>query len=134
MANPVPDIKGSNPGTNQLQGTDGVLKTERVPDIFIPLNAVLITAETTLWTPTAGKFFRLLGYNLSYGVVAGPVSLRNSLAGTITLIIPNQALNVPIQDKLGNGFLGLFPNSVLTAIGTATQTLTGYIYGVEEAF
>lgn len=105
----------------------------RSPNIFVPLNAVSIAAEATIWTPASGKRFRLMGYVLETGTVGGNVLLKDNTAGTTKLIIPFGAANGVIQGPpMGNGILSAAANNVLTATGTATQTLSGYVFGTEE--
>lgn len=104
----------------------------RTPNIWIPLAAVGIAAETTIWIPGAGKKFRLMGYCLESGTVGGNVTLKDNTAGTTKLVIPFGAANGVIVDSFGNGILSAAANNVLTATGTATQTLSGYVYGTEE--
>lgn len=105
---------------------------QRTPVIFKPLAAVSMTAEITIWTPAAGKKFRLMGYCLESGTLGGNVTLKDNTAGTTILIVPFGAANGVINDSFGNGILSAAANNVLTAIGAATQTLSGYVYGTEE--
>lgn len=112
-----------------LPGWDRV----RTPTKFISLNAVAITSETTVWTPAAGKKFRLMGFALAQGTVSGGVTLKDNTAGTTILILPsNTAGAVLISPSMGNGILSATANNVLTATGIATETLTGYLFGTEE--
>jgi len=105
----------------------------RTPSVFKPLSAVVITAETTIWTPAAGKKFRLMGFQLTQGVVTGAVTLRDNTAGSTIYIIPPHTIAVSIPTvNLGNGILSAAANNVLTAQGASTETLTGTIWGMEE--
>lgn len=105
----------------------------RSPNTFKNVSAVLITAEATVWTPTAGKKFRLIGYCLTQGVVTGAITLKDNTAGTTILIIPQNTLGASQCTTLGtNGILSATINNVLTATGAATETITGYFYGTEE--
>lgn len=105
----------------------------RSPSAFKNVNAVLVTAESTVWTPAAGKKFRLIGYCLTQGVVTGAVTLKDNTAGTTILIIPQNTIGVSQCGSLGtNGILSAAINNVLTATGAATETITGYFYGTEE--
>lgn len=106
---------------------------QRTPNKFIPLSAVSIAAEATLWTPAAGKKFRLMGYQLTSGTVGGNVTLKDNTAGTTITILPFGAAAQPLTAPvLANGYLSLAANNVLTATGTATQTISGYLFGCEE--
>lgn len=105
----------------------------RTPFVFKSLSAVLITAETTIWTPAAGKKFRLMGFMLTQGVIAGAITLRDNTAGTTILIIPQNTVGVVlISPPMGNGILSAAANNVLTAQGAATETITGFVFGTEE--
>lgn len=104
----------------------------RTPNVFKPLAAVSVAAEITIWTPTSGKKFRLMGFSLSTGVVAGNITLKDNTAGTTIFVIPAAIANTPIVVNLGNGILSAAANNVLTATGSATETLSGTIWGTEE--
>lgn len=105
----------------------------RTAPTYKNLSAVLITAETTIWTPAAGKKFRLMGYCVTQGVVTGAITLKDNTAGTTILIIPQNTLGQSQCASLSvNGILSATANNVLTATGAATETITGYIFGTEE--
>jgi hypothetical protein len=105
----------------------------RAPTVFKTLNAVAITTETTIWTPAAGKKFRLMGYVLSGGTVMGNVILRDNTAGAIINIAPIGTIGAVVTTPdLGNGVLSAAANNVLTATGASTQTLSGFVFGTEE--
>lgn len=106
---------------------------QRIPSVFKNLSAVVITSETTIWTPAAGKKFRLMGYCLSQGVATGAVTLKDNTAGTTILILPANTIGVAFCSNFnGNGILSAAINNVLTATGASTETLTGYLFGTEE--
>ena len=103
------------------------------PTVFKPLSAVVVTAETTVWTPATGKKFRLMGYAITQGVVTGAVTLKDGTAGTTILIIPPNTIGVvQLSPNLGAGILSATVNKVLTATGASTETVTGYLFGTEE--
>lgn len=105
----------------------------RNPNVFKSLSAVVVTAETTIWTPAAGKKFRLMGYILSQGVATGAVTLKDNTAGSTIHIIPQNTIGVYIVSPgFGNGQLSAAANNVLTATGASTETLTGMVFGTEE--
>lgn len=120
-------------GNYQMVFNGQTVQAQRVPGKVITLNAVVVTAETTIWTPAAGRRFRVLGYNLTGGVAAGNVLLKDNTAGTTILIVPFGTIgqNIPYSPP-GNGILSAAANNVLTATGVSTQTLSGVIYGCEE--
>lgn len=106
---------------------------ERTPNVFKTLSAVVITSETTIWTPAGGKKFRLMGFCLAQGVATGAVTLKDNTAGSTILIIPPNTIGVyMISPPMGNGILSAAANNVLTATGASTETLTGFVFGTEE--
>lgn len=105
----------------------------RTPIVFKNLSAVVITSETTIWTPAAGKKFRLMGFVLTQGVVTGAITLKDNTAGTTILVIPQHTLgDVQQSPPMGNGILSAAAGNVLTATGASTETITGYVFGTEE--
>jgi len=105
----------------------------RTPNVFKTLNAVVITSETTIWTPAAGKKFRLMGFLLTQGALTGAVTLKDNTGGSTILIIPQTTIGVAIASPpMGNGILSAVANNVLTAIGATAETLTGFVFGTEE--
>lgn len=110
------------------------VQAERSQGKIINLAAVGIASETIIWTPAAGRKFRLLGYKLTSGTVGGNVTLRDNTAGATILTIPFGAAAAPDTSppNFGNGILSAVAGNVLTAQGAATQTLSGYLFGCEE--
>lgn len=105
----------------------------RAPVIFKPLSAVVITSETTIWTPASGKKFRLMGGCLTQGVATGAVTLKDNTAGSTILVLPPHTIAVAKDFNLGElGILSGAADRVLTATGASTETLTGFIFGTEE--
>lgn len=105
----------------------------RMATKFINLNAVAVGTEATIWTPGAGKKFRLMGFVLTQGVITGTVLLKDNTAGSTILIIPPNTVAVVMPSVfIGNGILSAAANNVLTATGVATETLTGFLFGTEE--
>lgn len=104
----------------------------RTPFVFKTLSAVVITSETTVWTPATGKKFRLMGFMLAQGVATGAVTFKDNTAGTTIFIMPAHTVGVGMVVHLGNGILSAAANNVLTATGVSTETLTGTIFGTEE--
>lgn len=124
-------IDGAGNKQNLFNGQ--TLSVARSPSVFINLNAVAITGETTIWTPASGKRFRIMGYVLESGTVGGNVLLKDNTGGSTILIVPFGAANGVIPSPpMGNGILSVAANNVLTATGSATQTLSGYLFGTEE--
>ena len=105
----------------------------RTPNKFIPFSGTVITSETTIWTPTSGKKFRIMGYVITTGVLTGAITVRDNTAGSTILIIPQNTIGVVIQSPpMGNGILSAAANNVLTFQGATAETVTGYVFGTEE--
>jgi hypothetical protein len=108
---------------------DAVIPANKV----IPIFALMTGADVVVWTPPAGKRFRLLGYALSSSVIVGAVTLKDGSGGPNIGFIPNQTLNVPnISPPMGNGILSSAVNNALCFNGVNTQILTGFLMGTEE--
>jgi len=104
----------------------------RTPKVFKAQSAVSIAAEATVWTPAAGKKFRLMGMTIACSV-AGDVTFRDNTAGTIIAVLTCQAgVSISLSPAFGNGILSAAANNVLTATGPAASTLSGTIFGTEE--
>jgi hypothetical protein len=104
----------------------------RTPNVFKVVSAVAVTAGTpaSVWTPTSGKKFRLLGFVLSLSV-AGFVKLIDSAAE----IFRTGAMPLGDGDEvisLGNGILSALANNILKIDVSATGTVNGTVFGVEE--
>lgn len=110
--------------------------------------SVLATASgnTTVWTPTAGKKFRLMGYTLSIaGTLAATgvelLKLTDAAAGTViaqhqaTITITTPTGDTQIGADLGNGFLSGAVNNALVVNLSATISGGGAVvnaWGTEE--
>ena len=114
--------------------TGQTVERARSPGKFVPLNAVSVASEVTIWTPASGRKFRLMGYVLTSGTIGGNVVLKDNTGGTaLPIVLPFGAAATPlVSPPMGNGILSATANNVLTATGTATQTLSGYLFGTEE--
>lgn len=103
------------------------------PNVWKAFSATVITTETTIWTPTSGKKFRLMGYVITQGVVTGNITVKDNTAGTTILVIPANTIGVPqISPRMGNGILSAAANNVLTFTGASTETVSGYVFGTED--
>ena len=105
---------------------------ERTPNVFKPQSAVAIGTEATVWTPGAGKKFRLMGGIISVGTLAGDVVFRDNTAGTTIAVISCVPVGESVAFDFGNGILSATANNVLTADGPAASTLSGTLWGTEE--
>jgi hypothetical protein len=105
------------------------------PNVFKIINAVAITAGTpaTVWTPASGKKVRLLGWYLSSSAGAALEFQDSGGAGTIIAKTPLlTAAGSHIAEHLGEGKVLAAVNNTLKLDVTATSTVSGMVFGVEE--
>jgi hypothetical protein len=122
-------------GTYNVQFDGLAMTRQRSPSVFKQLNALSVAAEATIWTPTTGRKFRIMGYVLTALGAAGNVVLKDNTAGTTILTLPFGAIGATLivtPPAMANGILSATVNNVLTATGAASQTLSGYLIGCEE--
>lgn len=115
---------------------------DRIANVFKPFNAQALTAQASntpvsIWTPTTGKKFRLLGYWFSLTTAAGLVFHDlASQGGTGLLNVPSPiaAANGIVQSPpLGMGVLSAAANNQLWIDATTgTPSATGFVWGCEE--
>lgn len=103
----------------------------REPKVIKSVNLTAATAETTIWTPTSGKKFRLLR-----GVITTSaqsiLTFKDNTAGT-TILTLELAANTPFTFNLGTlGILSAAANNLLTVTRATSATLTGFVSGCEE--
>jgi hypothetical protein len=116
-------------------GSGGQPTGMRSPDIFKKIAAVAVTAGTpvAVWTPAAGKKFRLMGYTLSCSVGSAVIFEDASGAGNEFIRTPTAAANgVNQSPPLGNGYLSSTANNALCIDVTTSGTVNGFVFGVEE--
>ncbi len=106
----------------------------RTPGIFKTRADASITAASpaALWTPTTGKRFRLMGFQLSLSV-AGQIIL---LDGSTEILRSPKLAAAGIWDVsagLMNGYKAPAINTVLNIDVSATGTVGGSCWGTEEA-
>lgn len=105
----------------------------RTPNVFVPLAAVAINTETTVWTPAAGKRLRIMGYVITQTGASGNIVVKDNTAGTTILVIPAHTLGaVQVSGPMGNGILSAAANNPLTFTGIAAEVVSGYLFGTEE--
>ena len=129
----APSDAATNPSTG-LSGFNGVTWDRvRVQSFRVDLSAVSITSIATVWTPTSGKKFRLMGGSISVSAAVSVLFEDNSAgAGNFVWRTPKLFIDTPYNFDLGNGKLSAAANNVLKATSSAAATITGTIYGVEE--
>lgn len=114
---------------SQVQ-VNGQFERRRAPGTFKPVTLGAATAETTIWTPAAGKKFRLMGFVLTTGAQT-VLTFKDNTAGT-TIAVVELAANSPFRLDLGNGILSTAANNVLTVTRGTSAALNGTIIGGEE--
>lgn len=130
------DVNGDNyPVAAVMMGlTGGVRDLMRVANVFKDFASTAITAGTpvAIWTPAAGKKFRLLGWALSLSV-AGSIIFKYGAGNTTMFRTPAlAAAGVHTSPALGNGSMPGAANDVLKVDVTATGSVAGFVFGVEE--
>ena len=112
----------------------GRLKLAFKPDTFKIIDAVAITAGTpvTVWTPSAGKTVRLLGWFLSSSAAAALEFQDSGAAGTVIAQTPLLATaGVHNAPDLGEGVILAAADNTLNLDVTANSTVSGMVFGVE---
>jgi hypothetical protein len=106
---------------------------ERAPNVVKGVALSAATAETTIWTPTSGKKFRLMGLILTAGA-ATTLTFKDNTAGTtlFTLRLGADAPFALTPTMLGNGVLSAAANNVLTVTRGTSATLDGIVVGQEN--
>lgn len=118
-------------GARQQFWNGGSWQLGRTPATWKVVVGVTITTETTVWTPAAGKKFRVMAiYFTSSSAVR--VTFRDGTAGTqFCVTAPNAGLPNAVVFP-GNGYLSSTINNVLTAQSSAVANLDATIVGMEE--
>lgn len=141
-------IAATNPGTDGMGSGSSCLRViahgyaftgaawdrARSANVFKPIAAVAVVAGTpvTVWTPAAGKKFRLMGFMLSLSV-AGSVLLLDNAGGAEIVRTPLMAAGAGLASPpLGNGALSAVANNVLKVDVTANGNVSGFVFGTEE--
>jgi hypothetical protein len=87
------------------------------PDTFKTVQ-VTASGNTALWTPTSGKKFRLMRYNIQLTANA-----TLAAAGTLTVTFQDAAVGIPVSQDF---FIGQVALTAATALFTAGEE-TGWI-------
>jgi len=131
-ADPIPS--GIRVGAVLLARNGSTLDIVRVQTTRVDLSSVSIASIATVWTPTTGKKFRLMGGSISVSV-AGSVLFEDNSAGAGNFVwrTPKLSADTPYNFDLGNGKLSATTNNVLKATSSvASGTIIGTLYGTEE--
>lgn len=102
----------------------------RVAAVFKPVDLSSGTTETAVWTPAAGKKFRLLRLVLT-GSAQTKLTFKDGAGGT-TIAVVELGANSPLVVDLSNGILSTAANNVLTVTRSVAATLAGTLMGIEE--
>ncbi|HMD60229.1 MAG TPA: hypothetical protein VKG78_02295, partial [Opitutaceae bacterium] len=111
-----------NPATNNVE-------VQRTPTIYVPFTAKK-TGET-LWTPAAGKRFRLLGWTI-FATLECTGEFKDE-AGETGILVPFEkktATNSP--PGIFNGYMSAKAGNKLVITLTGGAGVTGYVFGTEE--
>lgn len=142
----APTALGNLLSIAQLFGWNGVsYQRVRLSAVFKSV-AATVAGNTTVWTPAAGKKFRLMGYTISVaGTLAATgvelIKLTDAAAGTViaqhnaTVTITTPTGDTQIGADLGQGFLsGAINNALTVNLGTAMATGSVIVnaWGTEE--
>ena len=122
----------------------------RTAVIYKRFSGITATGQTAIWTPAAGKRFRLMGFfiSLTQNAIAAAaavdtVFLQDSSTDTgigVQWFIPTAAGTVDkmpwlVGDIPGNGFLSATANNVLNfnnGVALTAGSFFGHVYGTEE--
>lgn len=105
---------------------------QRSPSTFKDLASINISSIATVWTPAAGKKFRLMGGTIS---VSGACSVlfEDNVGGATIFRTPALLTITPYSFSLGNGILSGVADRVLKATASSgTVSIIGTLYGTEE--
>jgi hypothetical protein len=130
----------ANPTTGEVlafgMAWDGALwRRVRTASVFRQFAATAIVAGTGLvvWTPAAGKRFRLMGWLLSTNTVADLILCDNAVGAPFARTGPQQInTGVASPPNMGNGFLSAAANNVLRLDVSVAATVGGMVFGTEE--
>jgi hypothetical protein len=104
-------------------------EVQRTPTVFTAVSLTVKTNEDkAIWTPAAGKRFRILGWTLKS-------STNITFKDESTEIFQIQSINSevpPPGGSWGNGFLSATAANKLNVRGLAETTLVGMVFGTEE--
>lgn len=123
---------GTMPSVQMVQTGTGIVSPRRAITKFVQLQAQAITHATPVdvYTPTSGKKWRILGYNIST-TVAGAIQFEDT-TGNEVLRTPLLLAAAPFASgDMGNGLPSAAANNHLFLDVTVTGAVTGWI-GIEE--
>lgn len=117
-------------------GSAGNWNKVRTPTVFKDIAAVSVTAGTpqTVWTPTSGKKFRLMGGQVATTVAASVIFKDggNSNAILFRMGLLPASIGQSLPANMGNGILGSAANGTLNIDVSVTGVVSGFVFGTEE--
>ena len=126
-------IGGAMPSVNMMQTGTALASPRRTATKLIQLAAQAITHATpvSVYTPTTGKKWRILGFSIS-DTVAGSVQFEDT-TGTEVFRTPLLLASTPYSSPdMGNGYLSTAANNQLFLDVTVTGNVSGFILIMEE--
>lgn len=125
---------GVTPMISETGANTGPWRFQRAPVIFKNLASTAVVAGTgiTVWTPGAGKKFRLMGWLLSLSVAGQIIFGDNAIATIIARTETIAAAGVSKLENMGLGLLSAAANNVLKIDVTANGNIAGMVWGTEE--
>lgn len=125
-------IPNTIPFAAWLVGFNGVTgDLVRVQSFRVDMSAITITSITSVWVPSSGKRFRLMGGSFSVSAAVS-VLFEDQVAGAFVWRTPKLLADTPYNFDLGNGKLGANVGNILKATASAAAVITGTLYGTEE--
>ena len=133
----------NNPGQlapSEAQGTRFVAKSgmqQSAITVTVPFSVTVASVGTpaTIWNPTAGTRFRVLGYTVTPG--ATDTIVMRAVASVAFQITLRGLANVAVNSPSGMGDFGIACASINTALvvdaATAATTVTGTIFGTLDS-
>ena len=102
----------------------------RVANVYKAVSLSAAADTQSLWTPAAGKRFRLMGLYLTSNAT-GLLTFNDGVGGT-AIFIPRPAGNAIISVNFGQGILSAAANNVLSLVRSASTAIDGVVWGTEE--
>lgn len=68
---------------------------------------------------------------VTQNVASGDIAVKDGSTGDVVLTIPATPIGQPLQLDLGRGIPMSDADVPLKALGVGTQTISGFVYGVE---
>lgn len=111
----------------------GSFDRKRTPTQFIPIQNVAVTSGTavTIWTPSSGKKFHLMGFAVSLSVAGYIIFEDNTTEFLRTPAMPAGS-GIVNPANMGNGYTSTAANNVLKMDVSASGNINGFVFGTTE--